>query len=365
VIQKGALMRRLRVVALLFGALLLLHRAPLRAQQAPAPAPPQPPQATKPQQPPTFIKKVELVDIVFSVFNRRQKFITDLQKENFSVFEDNQSQEIRFFSRETDLPLRVGMLLDTSNSIRDRLKFEQEAAIDFLYNVLRRHKDLAFLMTFDSEPSVIQDYTEDLGTLRDVILRQRAGGGTALYDAIYLASQQLSNPPGPSGDNPQVRRVLVVISDGDDNQSSHSRGEAIEMAQRAGVVLYAISTSTQWVTANEERDAAKQTSRKYHKEPGDKVLEQITEETGGRAFFPYRVDDLAQSFLDIGDELRSQYSLAYVPSNKKADGRFRKIRIEVDRKGLQVRARRGYYAPRASADATRPSTGPAAKHPGD
>src|SRR5438128_1841716 len=253
-------MRRLRVVALLFGALLLLHRAPLRAQQAPAPAPPQPPQATKPQQPPTFIKKVELVDIVFSVFNRRQKFITDLQKENFSVFEDNQSQEIRFFSRETDLPLRVGMLLDTSNSIRDRLKFEQEAAIDFLYNVLRRHKDLAFLMTFDSEPSVIQDYTEDLGTLRDVILRQRAGGG---------------------------------------------------------------------------------------------------------AFFPYRVDDLAQSFLDIGDELRSQYSLAYVPSNKKTDGKFRNIRIEVDRKGLQVRARRGYYAPRASADATRPSTGPAAKPPGN
>src|SRR3989449_748090 len=302
-------MRRLRVVALLFGALLLLHRAPLRAQQAPAPAPPQPPQATKPQQPPTFIKKVELVDVVFSVFNRRQKFITDLQKENFSVFEDNLSQEIRFFSRETDLPLRVGMLLDTSNSIRDRLKFEQEAAIDFLYNVLRRHKDLAFLMTFDSEPSVIQDYTEDLGALRDVILRQRAGGGTALYDAIHLASQQLSNPPGPSGDNPQVRRVLVVISDGDDNLSSHSRGEAIEMAQRAGVVLYAISTSTQWVTANEERDAAKQTSRKYHKEPGDKVLDQITEETGGRAFFPYRVDDLAQSFLDIGDELRSQYSL--------------------------------------------------------
>src|SRR3989475_6058624 len=119
-IQKGALMRRLRVVAFLLGALLLLPRAPPRAQQPPAPAPPHPPQATKPQQPPTFIKKVELVDIVFSVFNRRQKFITDLQKENFSVFEDNQSQEIRFFSRETDLPLRVRMLFEVSSSIPTR-----------------------------------------------------------------------------------------------------------------------------------------------------------------------------------------------------------------------------------------------------
>src|SRR5438445_5637387 len=180
-------MRRLRVVALLFGALLLLHRAPLRAQQAPAPAPPQPPQATKPQQPPTFMRKVELVDVVFSVFNRRQKFITDLQKENFSVFEDNQSQEIRFFSRETDLPLRVGMLLDTSNSIRDRLKFEQEAAIDFLYNVIRREKDQAFLMTVDDEPELVQGFTGDRDVLREVIVKERAGGGTALYDAVYQA----------------------------------------------------------------------------------------------------------------------------------------------------------------------------------
>jgi len=302
---------------------------------------------------------VRLVDILFTVVNRRQKFVTDLQRENFSVLEDGQPQEIRFFSRQTDLPLRVGMLLDTSNSIRDRLKFEQEAAIDFLFSVIRRHKDQAFLMIFDNEPSIIQDYAEDLGVLRDAILRQRAGGGTALYDAIYAACQQrLSNPPFPSGERPEVRRVLVVISDGDDNLSKHSRSEAIEMAQRAGVVIYAISTSTQWITANEESDPVKRGNRKYHKEEGDKVLDRLAEETGGRAFFPYRVDDLAQSFQDIGDELRSQYSLAYVPTNKSTDGRFRSIRIEVDRKGLVVRARRGYYAPRTTAEAAKPSTRP-------
>ena len=325
-----------------------------------------PAQHTNPQNPPalpaqseqTIVKEVRLVDLLFTVVNRRQKFVTDLDKQDFSVFEDGQPQKITNFSRQTDLPLRVGLLLDTSNSIRDRLKFEQEAAIDFLFNVVRRHKDLAFLMTFDSEPGYVQDYTEDLGVLRDAILRQRAGGGTALYDAIYKAcSDRLTNPPLPSPQNPEVRRVLVVISDGDDNLSNRTRTEAVEMAQRAGVVIYAISTSTQWVTAGKERDPLKQANRKYHKEAGDKALEQLAEETGGRAFFPYQVDDLAASFQDIGDELRSQYSLAYVPSNKSPDGRFRRIRIDVGRKGLIVRARKGYFAPRAAAENARPASG--------
>ncbi len=292
------------------------------------------------------------MDVLFTVFNRRQKLVTDLEKTNFRVLEDGKQQEIRYFSRQTDLPLRVGMLLDTSNSIRDRMKFEQEAAIDFLYSVIRRKKDQAFLMTFDNEPSVIQRFTDDVGVLRDAIMRQRAGGGTALYDAIYVACHDhLGNPPRPAGDvPPDLRRVLVVISDGDDNLSTRSRSEAVEMALGAGVVIYAISTSTQWVTPSEETDANKRVSRKYHKDEGDRALEQLAQETGGRAFFPYRVDDLAQSFLDIGDELRSQYSLAYIPTNKAVDGRFREIRIEVDRKGLQVRHRKGYHASRASAE---------------
>ena len=345
-------MRHLLPIALLVAA-LLAPPAPIGAQQAPPSAPPQRPDET------TIRREVKLVDLTVTVLNRRQKFITDLQKDDFTVSEDGLQQEIRYFGRQTDLPLRVGMLLDTSNSIRDRMKFEQEAAIDFLYNVIRRKKDQAFLMVFDNEPSIIQEFTDELGTLRDVILRQRAGGGTALYDAIYAAcKERLGNPPLPTGESPEVRRVLVVISDGDDNLSSHSRGEAIEMAQRGGVVIYAISTSTQWVSAIEEKDPAKRSNRKYHMEAADKVLAQLAEETGGRAFFPYRVDDLAQSFLDIGDELRSQYSLAYVPANKSADGKFRRIQIRVNRKGLIVRSRKGYFAPRASAEAPKPASRP-------
>ena len=339
-------------VALLVAA-LVAPPAPVGAQQAPRDAPPQRPDET------TIRREVKLVDLIVTVVNRRQKLVTDLRKDDFTVSEDGLQQEIRYFGRQTDLPLRVGMLLDTSNSIRDRMKFEQEAAIDFLYNVIRRKKDQAFLMVFDNEPSIIQEFTDELGTLRDVILRQRAGGGTALYDAIYAAcKERLGNPPLPTGESPEVRRVLVVISDGDDNLSSHSRGEAIEMAQRGGVVIYAISTSTQWVSAIEEKDPAKRSNRKYHMEAADKVLAQLAEETGGRAFFPYRVDDLAQSFLDIGDELRSQYSLAYVPANKSADGKFRRIQIRVNRKGLIVRSRKGYFAPRASAEAPKPASRP-------
>jgi len=345
-------MRHLLPIALLVAA-LVAPPAPIGAQQTPPSAPPQRPDET------TIRREVKLVDLIVTVVNRRQKLITDLQKDDFTVSEDGLQQEIRYFGRQTDLPLRVGMLLDTSNSIRDRMKFEQQAAIDFLYNVIRRKKDQAFLMIFDNEPSIIQEFTDELGTLRDVILRQRAGGGTALYDAIYAAcKERLGNPPLPTGESPEVRRVLVVISDGDDNLSSHSRGEAIEMAQRGGVVIYAISTSTQWVSAIEEKDPAKRSNRKYHMEASDKVLAQLAEETGGRAFFPYRVDDLAQSFLDIGDELRSQYSLAYVPANKSADGKFRHIQIRVNRKGLIVRARKGYFAPRASAEAPKPASRP-------
>jgi VWFA-related protein len=237
------------------------------------------------------------------------------------------------------------MVLDTSNSIRDRLKFEQDAAIDFLFNALRRGRDQAFLMTFDDGPQIIKEFTGDGGDLRDTILKQRAGGGTALYDAVYAASEELLNKsPLPPGPNPDVRRVLVIISDGDDNSSSRSRGEAVEMAQRAGVIIYAISTSTEWVSQDQEKDPAKRINRKIEKGEGDRVLEQLAQETGGRAFFPYWIDDLGQSFLDIGDELRHQYALAYSPAGRIPDGKYHTIRIQVDRKDLIMRARKGYYS---------------------
>jgi Ca-activated chloride channel family protein len=323
---------------------VFLAAALVRAQQSPSTAPPAPPTDQNNRQG-AIIRNVNLVDVLFSVVTKREKLITDLTRDDFKVFDDNVQQEITSFSQPTDLPLRIGMVLDTSNSIRDRLKFEQDAAIDFLFNALRRGRDQAFLMTFDDGPQVIKEFTGDGGELRDTILKQRAGGGTSLYDAVYTASEMLLNKsPLPPGPNPDVRRVLVIISDGDDNSSNRSRGEAVEMAQRAGVIIYAISTSTEWVNAEEEKDPAKRINRKFEKGEGDHVLDQLAAETGGRAFFPYWIDDLGQSFLDIGDELRHQYALAYSPTGRTPDGKYHTIRIQVDRKNVIVRARKGYYS---------------------
>jgi Ca-activated chloride channel family protein len=299
----------------------------------------------------TIISIVNLVDVLFTVLDRRNKLVPALDKVDFKIYDDKSLQEIRYFSKQTDLPLRIGMLLDTSNSIRDRIKFEQDASVNFLFSVLRHNKDEAFVMTFDDEPQIIQPFTGDAGALRDQIVNTRAGGGTAIYDAIYEACvKELSHPPRPPGDQPDVvRRVMILISDGDDNLSTHTRSEAIEMAQRTSVVIYTISTSTQWVSLS-QTDPNKMGDRKFHLTEGDKVLQDVAEETGGRAFFPYHVDDLDQSFQDIGDELRNQYSIAYLPTNYVLDGRYHKIRIEVpEHKGYQVRARRGYFA-RANAN---------------
>jgi Ca-activated chloride channel family protein len=371
------------LISALFAVLLLTAAVSDRAQQAPAkpasPAQTAPAQTTAPGQAPPqqgqpgekaatqqssqrITQVVNLVDVLFTVLNRRNKLVPDLQKEDFQIFDEKSRQEIRYFSKQTDLPLRIGMLVDTSNSIRDRIKFEQDASINFLFSVLRRGRDEAFVMTFDDEPQVVQAFTSDAGLLRDQIMQTRAGGGTAIYDAIYDACQnQLSHPPRPPGDQPDiVRRVMILISDGDDNLSTHTRGEAIEMAQRTSVVIYTISTSTQWIQLS-QTDPDKLASRKTHLTEGDKILQDLADETGGRAFFPYHVDDLDQSFQDIGDELRNQYSIAYMPTNYVLDGRYHRIRIEVpEHKGYQVRARRGYYARANRENTNQPSpSGPA------
>jgi len=347
----------LLIIVLAGAALVFAQQAPA-PQNPPPPAPPpgaSQPQAT--QKAPTIPITVNLVDVLFTVLDRRNKLVPGLEKEDFKVLDDNQPQDIRYFSKQSDLPLRIGMLLDTSNSIRDRLKFEQDAADNFLFSVLRRNKDEAFVMTFDDEPQVIQAFTGDTGQLRDQILKTRAGGGTAVYDAIYQAcTNELSHPPRPPGDQPDVvRRVMILISDGEDNLSTHTRSDAIEMAQRTSVVIYTISTSTQWVTLDDP-SKEKSGNRKYHLTDGDKILQDLADETGGRSFYPYHVDDLDQSFQDIGEELRNQYSLAYNPANHQLDGRYHKIKIEVaEHKGYQVRARRGYYARATDAASTKPA----------
>jgi len=342
-------------IFLLAASALLLAQQPQQNPSPPAAAKPQDQQIQKSQT--TIPIVVNLVDVLYTVLDRRNKLVAGLEKQDFKVLDDNVPQDIRYFSKQSDLPLRIGMLLDTSNSIRDRLKFEQDAANNFLFSVLRRNRDEAFVMTFDDEPQVVQPFTGDTGLLRDQVLRTRAGGGTAVYDAIYEAClNQLSHPPRPPGDQPDVvRRVMILISDGEDNLSTHTRAEAIEMAQRTSVVIYTISTSIQWVTLDDP-NKTKSGNRKYHLTDGDKILQDLAEETGGRSFYPYHVDDLDQSFQDIGDELRNQYSLAYNPSNHALDGRYHKIRIEVpDHKGYQVRARRGYYARSSQGGDTKPA----------
>jgi VWFA-related protein len=266
------------------------------------------------------------VNVLFTVTDKKNRMVLDLTSDDFRVLEDNKQQNIRFFSRETNLPLRIGVLIDTSNSIRERLHFEQEAAIDFLQETLRPGKDSAFVVAFDVEPQLLQDYTDDTDKLAQSTRNLQAGGGTALYDAIFFACKQklLFFPPP----EPYLRRILIIISDGLDNQSEHSREEAIAMAQRAEVTIFAISTNRSGLA-----------------ERGDKVLKRMAEETGGRAFFPFEARDLEADFQEISHELRSQYSLAYVSTNDKMDGTFRTISVEPLEKNLRVRAKNGYFAP--------------------
>ena len=269
--------------------------------------------------------RVELVNVLTTVTDKKNRLVTDLTKDDFRIFEDGKPQDVRFFSRETDLPLRIGILVDASNSIRGRLRFEQDAAIDFLNIAVRPDKDLAFVVAFDVEPQMVQDYTDDIEKLSNAIQGLKAGGVTSLFDAVFSSCKEkmLFFPPP----EPYLRRVMIIISDGQDNQSVHTREEALAMAQRAEVTIFTISTNR---TSSEGR--------------GDNVLRRLAKETGGRAFFPFEAGDLAANFQEIARELRSQYSLAYVSTNAAHDGTFRNITIQPVDKNLSVRAKNGYFA---------------------
>ena len=318
---------------ILFGLILVLAFSTLitaqRGQETrPAPVSPGIPVSRQDDQ--TISVDVNLVNLLFTVADRKGKFVTNLKKEDFRVFEDNKPQTIDKFSTETNLPLTIALLVDTSGSIRDKLRFEEEAAIEFFYSTLQRGKDRAMVISFDSAVEQLQDFTDDAEKLADKIKKIRAGGGTSLYDAIYVAvNEKLSNEEG--------RRIVIVISDGDDNSSRVSLTETLEAAQKNQVTIYAISTNSAAFFGSKEQ------------ERGDKTLKKFTEETGGKAFFPLKLQDLAGSFLDIHDELRSQYQIAYRPTNKNLDGTFRRIRVDVNDKRFKARAKPGYYMPKAAA----------------
>jgi len=275
----------------------------------------------------TITKRVDEVNVLFIATDRHGKFVRDLNQTDFSIFDDHKPVEsILNFRRETDLPIELGLLMDVSGSVESRFGFEKEAATGFLQHIIRPGYDRAFVVGFNKETHLTQDFTDQVPLLAAGVKRLSNGGGTALYDAIYKACKEklLSDQSGHP-----IRKAIIILSDGEDNQSEYTRAQAIEMAQRAEVLIYAISTDDSGLILR-----------------GDKVLEDLASATGGRAFFPYKMKDITHSFAAIEDELRSQYAVSYKPSDFDADGRYRSIEITSLKKDLQVRARRGYYAPR-------------------
>ena len=275
---------------------------------------------------PTRIQvEVTRVDMLFTVTDKKGRFVTNLGKEDFEVIEGKKPQVIQEFAAESDLPLRLGILIDTSNSIRGRFKFEQEAAIEFINNVVRTNQDKAMVVGFDTKAELIADLITDTERLTTAIRNLRPGGGTAFYDAVYFACRDKLSQDQPKH---KFRRSIIVVTDGDDNQSTYTRDQALEMAQKADVVIYTISTNDTKIESD-----------------GDKVMKYFAAETGGRAFFPFHVEDLEQSFENIANELRHQYNLAYRPEPLKTDGLFHPVEVRVKgRKDLVVHVRKGYYA---------------------
>jgi VWFA-related protein len=305
---------------------LVLPACLLAQAEAKAVTPPQSPTAQE-QPENRIILDVTRVNILFTVTDKKGRFITDLGKDDFQVFEKKKEQTIAQFTAESDLPLRLALLIDTSNSIRDRFKFEQEAAIEFITSTMRPREDKGMLVSFDSATELVTDLTGDPEKLAVGVRSLHPGGGTSLYDAVFFACRdklQLDQP------RDKFRRALILVSDGDDNQSRVTRDQALEMAQKADVVIYAISTN-----------------RSHQQDDGDKVLRYLTEETGGQAFFPFEARDLTQSFENIANELRHQYNIFYRPVPLDADGQYHPVTLKVKgHKDFIVRARKGYYAPK-------------------
>jgi len=333
----------------------LLAGISLRAQQpasTPAPAgspasyssptqpPAQAPQATPQQSAPgqagtadqpdtgSIIKLgVNEVSLIFTVTDKHGHYIPNLQQSDFALLDDQKAPaKISRFQQQINLPLRVGIVIDASTSIRSRFQFEQQSATEFLLQVIKARSDRAFVMGFDVTPTIEQDWTNNLDGLEAGINRMRPGGGTALFDAVYTACRdKLQTERGPE----PVRKAMVLISDGDDNQSRALLDDAIKMCERADTIVYAISTN--WTPSRGR---------------GDQVLTKLAEATGGQALFPPSVEEMSNSFRAIEEELRSQYALNYTPADFKLNGAFRPIYLYCNDRRYQVRAKKGYFAPR-------------------
>lgn len=271
---------------------------------------------------------VNEVNLIFTVTDKHGRYIPNLKLSDFALLDDGRAPErVTSFRQQINLPLRVGLVIDASTSIRTRFQFEQQSAIEFLLDILKARSDRAFVMGFDVTPNLTQDWTNNIDKLETGVKRLRPGGGTALFDSVYTACHDKLLDVS-RGQYP-VRKAMVLISDGDDNQSRVRPDEAIKECQRAETIIYAISTN--WTPT---RGA------------GDKVLTEMAEATGGQVFFPPSVEEMTNSFKGIEQELRSQYALTYVPADLKLDGAFRPIYLYCTDRHYEVRAKKGYFAPR-------------------
>jgi VWFA-related protein len=326
---KGSTMRT--PITGLVAALLFISAA--IAQQSEAPARQQ-------DQTPTFRKNVNVVNVFFTAKDKHGTLVPNLNKDEFQVFEDGKPQTIKYFSAESNQPLTLGMLIDSSGSMQNMLPEEKIVGGDFLRQVLT-DKDLAFVISFDISVDLLQDLTSDVHLLRKGLEKARinvgtgGGGGipgigqgpipvsrpkgTLLYDGVYLASDEvLSRQVG--------RKAMVILTDGVDQGSKLRLREAIEAAQKADTICYVLLIS----------------DPHYGSDPHE--MSQMAEQTGGRMITVNNPDKLGKAFKEISDELRSQYSIGYTPTNAKHDGSFRKIELKT-KSGYKVQARRGYYAP--------------------
>lgn len=288
------------------------------------------PCAVSPAQVPSGEKisvKVEMVNILCSVTDKRGQFVTDLKATDFAVSEDGKLQQLENFHSHGNLPLTICLLVDTSASVASKLQFEQEAASAFLASNIHQN-DKALLVEFDSGVTLVQDFTNETDLIARQLKTLRAAGGTSLYDALFLVSEEKL-----MWDVGERRKTIIIISDGEDTVSRTPLDETLEMVQRAGAIVFAISTNRTGQTAN----AA---------EGGDSTLEKFASATGGKVYYPTRIEDVGLAFREIDQELRSQYSLSYKSTNARRDGKFHEIKVTVKPKGMKVRHRKGYYAPK-------------------
>ena len=268
------------------------------------------------------------VNLIFTVTDKHGHYIPNLRQNDFALLDDQKAPEkVTSFRQQVNLPLRVGIVIDASTSIRTRFQFEQQSAIEFLLKILKARSDRAFIMGFDVTPNVTADWTNNVDALETGINRLRPGGGTAMFDAVYTACK--TKLLDVSRGQEPVRRAMILISDGDDNQSRVHLDEAIKMCQRAETIVYAISTN--WTPSRGR---------------GDEVLKELAQDTGGQVFFPPSVEEMSNSFKNIEEELRSQYLLTYVPADFKANGAFRPIYLYCTDRRYIARGKKGYFAPK-------------------